>query len=185
MTLDELVNQVILDVPEAPIMTIREQIKRMARELCQEADAWVVEGIVVVAAKSGYPQVLTPENGEVLRISALKDTDRPLKANFDFEQKRPDQITMLRDTKSDTLTGRLACRPAVGADLPDALLNDHADAIADGARWRLLLMPQPWRNPEMATYYQTQYRSGTTDAKRLASFGHARGGVRVKARQFI
>ena len=39
MTLDELVNQVILDVPEAPIMTIRDQIKRMARELCQEADA--------------------------------------------------------------------------------------------------------------------------------------------------
>ena len=185
MTLDDMLNQVILDVPEAPIMTVREQIKRMARELCQEADAWVIEGIVVVAAKSGYAQVLTPENGEVLRISALKDTDRDLKANFDFEQKRPNQITMLRDTKSDTLTGRLACRPAVGADLPEALLNDHADTICNGARWRLLLMPQPWRDPEMATYYQTQYRSGTTDAKRLASFGHARGGIRVKARQFI
>jgi len=89
MTIDDLVNQVAIDVPDAPLMTVREQIKRMARELCQEADAWVIEGIVVVAAKSGYAQVLTPENGEVLRISALKDTDRYLKANFDFEQKRP------------------------------------------------------------------------------------------------
>ena len=185
MIFDDLVTQVAIDVPDAPLMTVREQLKRMARELCQEADAWSVEGIVVVAARSGYPQMLTPENGEVLRINNLKDGDRTLRAKIDFEQPRPNEITFIRKPQHDTLTGRIACRPVMGADLPDSLLHDYADAIADGARWRLLLMPQAWRNPEMATYYQSQYRSGIADARRVANLGHARGGARVKARQFI
>ena len=185
MTFDDLVNQVAIDVPDAPLMTVREQLKRMARELCQEADAWTVDGIVVVAAKSGYPQILTPEDGETLRISRLKDGDRTLSAHADYEQPTASKIVMLRKPKKDTLTGRLACRPSVGADIPDMLLHDWADTIADGARWRLLMMPQSWQNPELASYYQAQFRAGTTDAKRLASLGHARGGSRVKARRFI
>jgi len=185
MTLNEIVSQVTVDVPEAPLMTVREQIKRMARELCQDSEAWAVEGLVVVAAKSGYPQLLAPEGGEVLRILELYDGDRLMRPGQDFEQRRPDSIEILRKPQSDTLTGRLACRPETGADLPDTLLKDWGDTLANGARWRLLLMPQPWQNPELGSYYQAQYRIGSTDAKRLAILGHARGGNRVKARRFI
>lgn len=71
MTGAELVNQVLQDVPEAPLLTIREMLARMGRELCTEADAWVQDGEpVVVAADTDYPQVVA-SRGEPLRIVSL------------------------------------------------------------------------------------------------------------------
>lgn len=184
MTQDELIDQIQLDIPDAPRATVADQIKRMARELCSEANTWVYDGIVVVAAKSGYPQ-LVPVDGEPLRIIELKDNDQAMVAGRDFTQPTASTVELLRNTSKDTLTGKLAMRPTMADDVPDSLLTDWYDTISNGTLWRLYLMPQPWKNPELATYYQRQYRSGVADAKRLANFGHQRGGARVKMRRFI
>ena len=185
MTLDDLVDQIQLDIPDAPRATVADQIKRMARELCQEADAWVHTGIIVVGAKSGYPQLLVPSEAEALRIVILHDGTRPLKAGVHYEQRAQDRITLLTTTDKDELTGRLSCRPKLTESVPAELLQNWPDVIADGARWRLFLMPQPWRDTELATYHQRLFRAGTTDAKQKATLGHARGGARVKMRPFL
>lgn len=184
MTQDELIDQIQLDVPDAPRATVAEQIKRMARELCNEADAWVQSGIIVVAAKSGYPQ-LVPAEGEPLRITELKDGDRCLSPGKDYHQPTPSKITLARKTEKDTLTGKLAMRPRLDEEVSESLLTDWHNTIADGVLWRLFLMPQPWKNPELAGYYQRQWRGGTTDAKSRATHGYERGGARVKMRPFI
>lgn len=185
MTQDELIDQVLLDIPEAPRATVRDQIKRMAREFCQEADAWIHRGYVAVAARSNYPQLIVPEGAEPLRIRSLKAGDRVLRLGVDYVQPDPGRIEMLRKPDRDNLTGELACRPTTTDSLAEALLNNWADPIGDGARWRLLLMPQPWKDPGMAAYYHTQYLSGIHDAKQAASHGHARGGARVRPRPFL
>jgi len=184
MNQDELIDQIQLDVPDAPRATVADQIKRLARHLCEEADAWVHTGIVVVAAKSGYPQ-LVPMEGEPLRITELNDGDRQLRPWLDFVQPMPDVIDLLHTTGKDTLTGKVAMRPKLTEDVPAALITDWSRTLSDGVRWRLFLMPQPWQNPELASYYQRQFQSGITEAKRYATLGHARGGARVKMRRFI
>lgn len=184
MTQDDLIDLIQLDIPEAPRAAIAEQALRMARELCDEADAWTHQGYLVVAAKSGYPQMVETE-GEPLRIVSLEDGGMTMVAGRDFVQSAPNRIQLLRKTQKDVLTGTLAMRPYLNTTMPESLLTDWGPVIANGARWRLLLLPQPWRNPEMATYYQTEYRAGVSDAKRRAIHGHAKGTTRVKARRFI
>ncbi|MDP4546486.1 hypothetical protein [Marinobacter sp. MDS2] len=185
MTQDELIDQVLLDIPGAPRATVRDQLKRMARELCQAADAWVHRGYVVVAARSHYPQLIVPEGAEPLRIRSLKAGDRVLRLGADYRQPEPGRVEMLRQPDRDSLTGELACRPTTTEPLPESLLNDWADPIGNGARWRLLMMPQPWKDPALAAHYHTQYRAGVHDAKQAATLGHARGGARVRPRPFI
>lgn len=185
MTQDDLVDMIELDIPDAPRATILDQAKRMARELCQEANAWVLTGIAVVGAKSGYPQLLAPEDADVLRIIALTDGDKPLCPRKHFDQFSAGRVTLHVKPQNDSLSGTIACRPKVGADIPADLLLNYADTIADGARWRLLMMPQPWQQPDLASFHRDLYLSGVSDAKRKAAFGHAQGGARVRPRRFI
>ena len=184
MTQDDLIDQIQLDIPDAPRATVAEQIKRMARELCEHADAWVHSSILVVAVKSGYPQ-LVPVEGEPLRIIELTDNKQLMKPGHDYTQPTPDSIEIRKNTTKDTLNGKLAMRPKLTEDVPDTLITNWHKTLADGVLWRLFLMPQPWRNPELASYYQRQWQGGLTDAKQRANHGYQRGGARVKMRPFI
>lgn len=183
MTLDDVISQVVVDVPEAPRMTISDQVKRAARELCTDADAWVQTGYAVVGATTDYPQVIANE-GEPLRVISLTDGDRPVKAS-QYRQTSPKTIEFFRVPENDLLTGEVACRPAPGDEPPAELLERWGEQIADGARWRLLLMPQPWRDPQLAAYYEQSFRSAKTDAKRLSRLGHNQARNRVRARAFL
>jgi len=180
-----LIQQVAQDVPEAPLLTIRETLHRMARELCTEADAWVQRGQpVVVAANTSYPQI-TASQGEPLRIISLNIGGQDRIQGEGFRQLSPTVIEFDKRPSESLIYGVLACRPEMGEQAPDELLSRWGDVIADGTRWRLLLLPQPWRDPELATYYQQRYLAGITDAKQHSRLGHARGGARVAMRRFI
>lgn len=183
--MNDLVTKVVQDVPEAPLLTIRETLARMARELCTEADAWVQSGEpVVVAANTDYPQVVASQ-GEPLRIITLILNGRERVQGDGFWQPAPTLIEFDRQPGDSLLYGRIACRPAPGDMPPPEVVSRWGEVIADGARWRLLLLPQPWHNPELAAYYQQRFLAGITDARQLSRLGHARGGARVKARRFI
>lgn len=185
MTLNELVNQVVPDVPEAPLLIIRETLARMARELCTEADAWVQRGEpVVVAANTDYPQVVASQ-GEPLRIVSLTLHGRERVQGDGFQQPAPTVIEFDRRPETSLLYGQLACRPAPGDMPPEVVVSRWGEVIADGARWRLLLLPQPWRNAELASYYQQRFLAGVANARQHSRLGHARGGARVKMRRFI
>ena len=185
MTQDELIDLVQLDIPDAPRASIRDQMQRMARELCQDANAMVASGIVVVGAKSGYPQLLVPNDSEPLRILELMDGQCRLAPGRHYSQPAPGQVMINGNVSNDTLTGKVACRPKYGTDIPESLLTEHGDTIANGARWRLLLMPQPWMNPELASYYQQSYQAGVVDAQRRHLYGHAKGSASIRLRKFV
>jgi len=166
-------------------MTIRESLSRMAREMCTEADIWVEQGPVVVAANTDYPQVAGMD-GEPLRIRWLLLGGRRVRqSNSTFVQHTPETITFSRKPEESLLEGALACRPSPGDMPPDEVVSRWGEVIADGARWRLLMMPQKWQNAELASYYNRQYRLGVASARQLSALGHAHGGSRVKPRRFI
>lgn len=184
MTQDELIDQILLDVPDVPRASVLDQIKRMARELCQDTDVYAHTGLIVVGARTGYPQVIPP-TGEPLRILWLKDGTRTLKAEQDFFQSSPTSIEFSYRPKQDVLTGRMACKPELSEDVPEELLNRWSEVIGNGARWRLLMLPQAWQDKELAMHYRNLFITGSNDAQRLVHFGHARGGARVKPRRYI
>jgi hypothetical protein len=183
--MQQLIQQVVQDVPEAPLLTIREMLNRMARELCTEADAWVQRNQpVVVAANTSYPQIMASQ-GEPLRIISLVIDGRECVQGEGFRQLTPTEVSFDRQPSESLLYGALACRPEIGDSVPDEVLNRWGDVIADGARWRILLLPQPWRDAELASYYQQRYLAGVADARQHSRLGHARGGARVNMRRFI
>ncbi|SDI27929.1 hypothetical protein SAMN04487867_10466 [Vreelandella titanicae] len=185
MSSDDLVQDVITIVPEAPFMTIREALQWSARKFCTEADAWVTdEQPIIYGADSDYPMIVAPQ-GEPLRIVSLTLNGREVTQGEGFEQSSPTAIHFSQKPKESAVSGRLACRPKRG-DMPPAEVTDRwSEPIADGATWRLLMMPQPWKNPELAIYYERRFLAGITDARQHSRLGHARGGARVKARRFI
>jgi len=183
MTLDELVEQVALDIPGVPRLSIADQIKRAARELCTDADAWVRNGYAVAGATTDYPQIITNDS-EPLRILELKDGNRLIPSG-QYRQTSATTIEFSRTPDNDLLMGKVACRPPPGDEPPAELLSRWGEQIADGARWRLLLMPQPWRDPQLAAYYEQSFRAAKTDAKRLSRLGHNQARNRVRPRHFL
>ena len=183
MKLDDLTRQVLQEVPEAPLMTIKDQIRRMAREFCTEADAWVETGYVVAGATGQYPQIVSGQ-GQPLRVIELFDGEERISGGS-FRQSTSTTIEFDRTPENDMLKGRVACRPGLDDDPPDEVLERWAEPIGDGAKWRLLMMPQPWQNGELSSFYQRSYNAGINEAKRLSRLGHNNGRNRVRARPFL
>lgn len=186
MTLQEMVDIVVQEVPEAPLMTIRDRLRWAARELCTRADVWVQTGEPVVVAADTDQPVVVASRGEPLRIISLRIDGRDVTQSDNwFTQTSPKTVTFHRKPKENVLDGRLACRPHPGEMPPDDVNDAWGDTMTDGAIWRLLMMPQPWRQPELAEYYQRKFLHGVNIAKQRSRLGHGRGGVRAKPRRFL
>lgn len=186
MDINSLVDKVILDVPDCPIMTIRDQIRWAARDLCTRADVWVERDQPVVAMISALEgEVMPTTYAEPLRLVSLKIGERVTVQGPEWTQTSPTTVSFSREIKDSMLYGDLAVRPLRDKMPPDAILDRWGEAIEDGARYRLLLMPQPWRNAEMAQYYMRRYEDSVSEAKSSSRLGHARGHNRVKSRRFI
>lgn len=185
MTLDDMADDVALEVPGAPLASIRDMLLWAARELCTEADAWVSdEQPIIYGADSDHP-VVVPPAGEPLRIVYLVLEGKKCTQGHAYQQHSPSDIEFHRKPSSSTVSGRIACRPSPGKAPPSEVLGRWSTAICNGARWRLLLLPQAWANPELAEYYHRRFMAGITDARQASRLGHGLGGNRVKARPFI
>jgi hypothetical protein len=87
-------------------------------------------------------------------------------------------------------TGEIVCRVTYGpkmsaTTLPDFLMDRYAEAIAAGAKARLMLMPGvQWSNPSLAGYYDGVFSSGITSARDEMSTDGAVGSIFVRPRRF-
>lgn len=186
MTLEDLTHATLVDAPGAPIMTVRDMLRWAMRELCAQGNAWIVDGEVATAAPDGETaDLVAPADAEPVRLLTLKLDGRDIPPGGRYRQDAPGTITLTPSIDASALEGRLAVQPIAGASLPEMLITTHAETLRHGALWRLLMMPQPWRDPETAMFHRQHWQAGITTAKQLASYGHHVGGGRVRARRFI
>ncbi len=186
MTLDDLVADVALEVPDAPRASIKDLLLRAIYDLCVKGNAWVVDDEPVVAgADTPYAELEAPMDAFPVRLLAVEVGGKALRPGTDYEQTSPTRITLKPAIKASTLRGRLAVRPRLGKAMPGELLDRHAETLRHGALARLLMLPQPWREPELALYHQRLWEAGVNDAIRLAAYGHQVGGARARPRRFI
>lgn len=186
MDIEDLVERVMLDVPDCPLMTIRQAIYWAARDFCSRADAWVEKDKHVVAMINPLEgQVISPSYGEPIRLVSLKISDRDTVQDGLWTQPTPTTVVFKQQVEDQILLGSLAMRPHRDKLPPEEVVARWGEAFEDGARYRLLIMPQAWRNPDMAQHYQTLYSQAVSEAKQASRLGHARGHNRVKPRRFI
>lgn len=187
MTVDDLVQSLAIEVPGCPTPTIRDMLRWAQRELCDKGNVWLSsDGPVVVAANTPFAEVELPLNAEAIRITKLVDDGRTLTPGEDYVQSGSNGIHFLKlKPESVTMMGEVACMPSYGKDMPASLMSRWSEAIMDGARSRLLILPQAWQNPTLSEHYRRSFMDAQSSARSLASSGHQYGSVRMNVRGFI
>lgn len=186
MTINDLADGLAVELPGCPLPTIRDMLRWAQRELCAEGNVWVSrDGPVVVAANTGHAEVEAPQGAEALRLMGLFVGARRLKPGLDYRQLGPFVVALARPAEQSSLLGELACRPLPGLDMPAELLARWSEALLDGARYKLLTLPQPWRDLAAAGFHRRRFIEAQTDARALAHDGMQAGSVRMRVRRFI
>jgi hypothetical protein len=187
MNIADLTESLAIEVPGCPSSTIRDMLRWAQRELCNEGNAWLVsDGPVVVGANTPFAEVDVPSGAETLRITKLFQNGRELKPGLDYLQTGSGGVKFLRSLpESVTLLGEIVCRPAYGKDMPAELLSRWAEALMDGARSRLMLLPQPWQDKSLAEHYRRKFLDAQSHARSLAASGYQSGSIRMKTRNTI
>lgn len=175
----DLLQTVVQDVPEAPLMTVRDAIKWAEFRLCQDGNAWIVDAPI-----TSEGAITAPVGATCVRALAVYRNGRAMTPGVDYEQLSPDAVVIHRKSDTDTFTARVAVKPAPDSALPNELRDQHFETLRHGATHRLLLLPQPWRNVEQAAYHETYFTAGLNDAYRLSVYGQQQG-ARVQQRRFI
>lgn len=175
----ELLQTVAQDVPEAPLMTVRDALQWAEVRLCQDGNAWIVR--VPVTSEGA---ISAPVGTTYVRALAVYRNGRAMTPGADYEQLSPESVDIHRQSAADTFTARIAVKPAPDSTLPPELRDQHFETLRHGATHRLLLLPQPWRNVEQAAYHETYFKAGINDAYRLSVYGQQQG-ARVQPRRFM
>lgn len=186
MKLIDLTDMLAMEAPGCPSATLRDALRWAQRELCNEGNAWIVSDEPVVSgASTGDAELEVPAGAEVVRVIQIIADGRPLIPGLDYRQSGANAIQFLRGSpQTDELMGALACRPVYGRDMPVALISRWADALMDGARSRLFVLPQPWRDPALAEFHRRKFIDAQADARALSRDGYQAGSVRMRVPRF-
>lgn len=175
----DLLQTVVQDVPEAPLITVRDAIKWAEFRLCQDGNAWIVDAPVTQEGA-----IMAPEGTHSVRVLKLFRDGGLMIPGVDYEQLSLESVSIHRVRVGETFLARLAVKPTSDGSLPDELRHQHFETLRHGATHRLLLLPQPWRSVEQAAYHETYFKAGINDAYRLSVYGQQQG-ARVQPRRFI
>lgn len=113
-------------------------------------------------------QVKEPQvTGSVIHRITAGSKAQELERGVDYHVQSAESIRFLRDLTMVTIIG--AIEPLPNAMLiPAAIVEDYAEALADGATAILQLQPgKPWENPQAAAVRQSNFNNAVRDAYRF------------------
>ncbi len=203
----EAVRFVLADVQAASTLAAEQKLLEAAREFYRFTLAWraPVEPFLSAAGVSDYDVVDTRHTEVVKILSAFYGADELAAVDstdvvrFEAQEHeargRPQIITFdgayARILPAPERTGaevriEAVFRPSLrAAGLPAEQYERHIEAIADGAKARLLAAHgQPYSDAGMAGLYEAKFRAAALTAQYAASRGYGRARSRVPARFF-
>lgn len=195
----DFTNEVRPVAQEAAMPTIEAEIRRSAIELCRESQIWRAEVSVSLVANQAEYNLLAPGGGRadnVLKGLYVDDDNQQHTMqkvpHDDYAYGLPATIASATPPRHFSVLpslGRIRLYPAPddvtanprisfyttvvptrrSRSIPDFLAEKHWDAIVNGAKWRLLMIPdKPWSNPQMAEYHRRRFYTGVNQARREA-----------------
>jgi|GEM_PF-2156012 len=186
MKIDDLLPDLLPDVPGCPRATARDHLRRAAQQFARDTHAWEVEldRFTPSASYLDY-RIRVPELARVVAItSVLHDSggkETPVGHIW-----RPPMIVLADKLSSGKVIVRGVLEPDDAATAIDDALAYYRDAILDYARMRLLMMPrQEWTNPELGFAFRRQYETRVIDARIEVQRGGTTQSLRVQAHPFV
>jgi len=182
MTLDELVTRVSRDVPEAPLLLVKESLQRAQRQLSEDGNVWTEhQSLAVTDGDPPFSEIIAQTaDSEPVRVMQLSVDGSPI----EFLQTEPGRLEFKRLPQSDPEV-LLAIRPTTGTNLPEDLLAYWQDGLRHGALSELFMLPQSWQNPALHEYHQARFRDSLARARMIARGGYQSRGSRVRPRSFL
>lgn len=177
-------------VPGCPDPMLDQEIRRAAREFFERARAWDdwLASITTLANVRSYT-ITAPTDAEVYRVKKATLDGQPLPVEIWREQDTEPETVEGVDKRVVTHDRRvlvLARNPAAGqvlkvqvalmptrsaATIPDALLDQYGDAIAEGAKYRLMRVPGPLHKPKEAEEARALFERAIGSASHAAYRG--------------
>jgi hypothetical protein len=185
---NNFLQEVAPDVSGCPKSVMRNAVRNSAIEFCNESRAWRTQITDITTAIGTKTYSLTvPTDSEVIMVSRLlivgdvrplptlsnkhlnrykiaTDNGRP---NF-YNSEIPGQVSFY-PTPDAIYTGEVFCvlKPTKASlEGPDFLFNDWLDAIAAGAKARLMAMAgRPWTNVKLVKLHRATFVRGYVEAR--------------------
>lgn len=182
------VDQLTIELPHCPGSLTEQQVLLAARDYCRDAGAWEEDVSTFEADGRHKPYEMDRDwfnftDGLIDKITGVKVNGERLDT-FGF---RGRSFLEIPDNTRGTVTLRAFLIPdSAASTLPDVLHQYHWDAIACGAKSRLMRIPAvDWSNPQLAQYYTQLYHSYVGQQKAEMARQHTSSIQRVKPRAFI
>lgn len=203
-TLASLLSRVHDEIPAAPELLALRALVDATKEFCVRTHYW--RGTVAsTRIGNGAKYLLQPGTG--VQVAALLDVRmngrwlEPV-APFDrrmyphggepraFAQWTPAMIELdiepAEGTTLDINAALTLSQGATGEEVPAEMVDEYGEAIAAGAKMRLLRQNgQPWHDPDASTGYAGQYYNAIADAKRRAMTALGQADLRVEMRAWV
>lgn len=179
---DDLVIQVSVKLPDPPLVTVREMLRRAMQELAEEGNIWTERQTLAVTDGNPPSALLEAATADacVVRVLSLSRQGSPV----EYRQVAPDRVELPRMPTAD-VEAELALSPVEGADLPEPLMRHWRKGLIHGALYRLLVLPEPWQNFDLAGYHERQFRAAIVSARQVRAHGYEQKGARVRPVRFI
>ena len=188
MTLEDLIPDVLADVPGCPRETIRHHLRRAvitaARETLlddRELDRFAVP------RKAERADFSVPKGMVLVRLTRVRLHVPTLDETIEPEHHVEDgEIVFAQPLEhAGTLEVRGALEPIASFDQIPAVLTRFTEAICDQARYRLLRMPnQSWSDSAAAAMHRTLYEDRAVDMRTQRAVGKRASPIRTSANPF-
>lgn len=173
-------------------------VVEVAIDFCEATKVWrhkanfvsdmIEPGLVMLAAPAGaklYEVERVWFEGRKLDKATIADLPPEIYDGSpqQYTQIQREQITVWPCSLGTTFAVSMIIKPSRAAqELPDFLLEDYGDAIADGVIAKLLLMPErPWSQPQLGAYHKGLFEDAKNKAFATNTFGQHRARARTKA----
>ena len=191
------------EVIGCPIPVIESVVRLTATEFCRESLSWVEPTTVsLVAGTSGYGLTLPTDamlltvrdasiSGLLLRpatheqLVGMGESQEPWFFNLASDRTQVTFAPTPSKTGVSVILRAIYTPTPTAQTLPDFLWTHYAEAIASGAKSKLMLMPEvAWNSPSYAAYHRTVFDAAIGQARIYEAHGRVPGSLRVKPVQF-
>lgn len=195
MKIEDLLDDVMAEVPKVPFEVARRVTIEVAEIFCRRTRLWKGLGddeqkILIMEGQRSYELEaitgariisiadVTMENGQEVLPASLNTLEINMPGWRTLEANRPLYYRMQRlgvldlyplptsvDEGASIIVQGVFVPTQKSTELPDSIAIDHRRVLVDGVLGELLMKKGDWQDPKLALYHQQRFNAGATQAR--------------------
>ena len=181
---ERLLRDVMPEVPGCPRPVASQRLLRAAEDFCRDTHVWIdeVDRFLMRRDVNDY-EVWQPSEGKVIALARVRDDEgQHLHHTFYMEEMKLRLDNPQEGSRAVIVAALMPSRNK----MPEWIVSMHGEAIAAGAKARLMMMPGvEWSAPELGQFYRLQFAQGKSEARTDRARKHSEAGQSVKKRRWV